>query len=71
MVRKGRNRDTAWFSMIDSEWPAKKPRSNGSWRLTIDSLPPLQVSRLADKQKDFSFGIVRSGEQRLPASFDI
>ena len=24
MVRKGRNRDTAWFSMIDSEWPAKK-----------------------------------------------
>ena len=25
-VVKGRNRDTAWFSMIDSEWPVKKRR---------------------------------------------
>jgi RimJ/RimL family protein N-acetyltransferase len=24
MVRKGRSRDTAWYSMIDSEWPAAK-----------------------------------------------
>lgn len=24
MVIKGKNRDTAWFSMIDSEWPAVK-----------------------------------------------
>jgi len=24
MVTKGRNRDTAWFSMLDSEWPARK-----------------------------------------------
>jgi RimJ/RimL family protein N-acetyltransferase len=24
MIVKGRNRDTAWFSMIDSEWPARK-----------------------------------------------
>jgi RimJ/RimL family protein N-acetyltransferase len=24
MVVKGRNRDTAWFSMLDSEWPAAK-----------------------------------------------
>ena len=22
MVVKGENRDTAWYSMIDSEWPA-------------------------------------------------
>jgi hypothetical protein len=21
---KGRNRDTAWFSIIDGEWPARK-----------------------------------------------
>lgn len=26
MVTKGRNRDTAWYSMIDSEWPALKAR---------------------------------------------
>ncbi len=24
MVIKGRNRDTAWFSMLDSEWPERK-----------------------------------------------
>ena len=24
MVIKGRNRDTAWFSMLDTEWPARK-----------------------------------------------
>ena len=24
MVTKGQNRDTAWFSMLDSEWPARK-----------------------------------------------
>jgi len=24
MINKGRNRDTAWFSMLDSEWPERK-----------------------------------------------
>ena len=24
MIAKGRNRDTAYFSMLDSEWPARK-----------------------------------------------
>jgi RimJ/RimL family protein N-acetyltransferase len=24
MIVKGHNRDTAWFSMLDSEWPARK-----------------------------------------------
>jgi hypothetical protein len=24
MLVKGKNRDTAWFSMLDSEWPARK-----------------------------------------------
>ncbi|WP_055047467.1 GNAT family N-acetyltransferase [Devosia sp. A16] len=24
MIMKGENRDTAWFSMLDSEWPARK-----------------------------------------------
>ena len=26
LIAKGRNRDTAWFSMLDSEWPARKAR---------------------------------------------
>src|SRR5262249_11503740 len=24
MIVKGRNRDTAWFSMLDGEWPARR-----------------------------------------------
>jgi hypothetical protein len=24
MIVKGRNRDTAWFAMLDSEWPQRK-----------------------------------------------
>jgi hypothetical protein len=24
MIVKGRNRDTAWFSMLDSEWAARR-----------------------------------------------
>jgi len=24
MISRGRNRDTAWFSMLDTEWPARK-----------------------------------------------
>lgn len=26
MINKGRNRDTAWFSILDGEWPARKAR---------------------------------------------
>lgn len=30
MLVKGRNRDTAWFSMLDTEWPARK-RAFEAW----------------------------------------
>jgi RimJ/RimL family protein N-acetyltransferase len=30
MVTKGRNRDTAWFSMLDEEWPDRK-RAFEAW----------------------------------------
>jgi hypothetical protein len=30
MIAKGRNRDNAWFSMLDSEWPDRK-RSFERW----------------------------------------
>ena len=26
MIVKDRNRDTAWYSIIDAEWPARKAR---------------------------------------------
>src|SRR5262245_4752005 len=35
MIIKGRSRDTAWYSMIDTEWPARKARFE-SW-LTLDN----------------------------------
>jgi RimJ/RimL family protein N-acetyltransferase len=29
LISKGRNRDTAWFSMLDSEWPSRKAAFQG------------------------------------------
>jgi hypothetical protein len=26
MIQKGRNRDTAWFAMLDGDWPAARER---------------------------------------------
>ena len=30
MIVKGKNRDTAWYSMLDSEWPERKEKLE-SW----------------------------------------
>jgi RimJ/RimL family protein N-acetyltransferase len=49
MIVKGRNRDTAWFSMLDSEWPIRKARleqwlaksnfdADGRQKLSLSSL---------------------------------
>ena len=44
MIRKGRNRDTAWFSMLDSEWPFIKRNferwlyRNPDWKLSLADL---------------------------------
>ena len=51
MIVKGRNRDTAWFAMLDSEWPARKAAyerwlapdnfdSNGRQRVALSALMP-------------------------------
>jgi hypothetical protein len=55
VVYKGRNRDTAWFSIIDAEWPAVRERhrrwldpsnfdEHGRQRQSLDAardLPPV------------------------------
>jgi RimJ/RimL family protein N-acetyltransferase len=48
IVTKGRNRDTAWYSILDHEWPARKRRFE-RW-LAPDNFAPdgSQRSRLAD-----------------------
>lgn len=44
MIRKGRNRDTAWFAMLDSEWPLIKGNfetwlyRNPDWKLSLADL---------------------------------
>jgi RimJ/RimL family protein N-acetyltransferase len=51
MIVKGHNRDTAWFAMLDSEWPARKAAyerwlardnfdSNGRQRVALSALMP-------------------------------
>ena len=54
MVIKGENRDTAWFSIIDKEWPALK-KAYESWLdpANFDS-DGNQKRRLEDFRKDFS-----------------
>ena len=55
MIIKGRNRDTAWFSMLDSEWPARKAAyerwlspgnfdAGGRQRESLSSLMPRSAS---------------------------
>ena len=47
MVVKGQNRDTAWFAMLDSEWPARKARLRSvarSSQLRSGRLP-VQITR--------------------------
>jgi RimJ/RimL family protein N-acetyltransferase len=41
MMIKGRNRDTAWFAMIDREWPTRRANLE-RWLYTADS-PPLSA----------------------------
>jgi RimJ/RimL family protein N-acetyltransferase len=51
MIVKGRNRDTAWFAMLDSEWPSRKAAyerwlapdnfdSNGRQKVALSALMP-------------------------------
>lgn len=55
MIVKGRNRDTAWFSMLDGEWPARRAAfeqwlapenfdASGRQRIALSALNRLQAS---------------------------
>jgi RimJ/RimL family protein N-acetyltransferase len=52
MIVKGRNRDTAWFSMLDSEWPAV--RANLERWLSADNFDP-------DGQQRTSLSMLNAG----------
>jgi len=56
MLVKGRNRDTAWFSMLDHEWPPRKAAleswldplnfdANGKQKLSLSELMAVEVYR--------------------------
>ena len=48
MVTKGKNRDTAWFSIIDSEWPALKQAYQAWLAPTNFDSDGQQIRRLED-----------------------
>jgi hypothetical protein len=54
MVVKGLNRDTAWYAMLDSEWPARKRAleqwldpanfdANGKQRMSLSELNQVRL----------------------------
>lgn len=54
-VIKGRNRDTAWFAMIDQEWPAMKE----AYRVWLDSANFAQDGQQRERLADLT-GLVRA-----------
>jgi hypothetical protein len=45
MIVKGRNRDTAWFSMLDREWPAARTAFERWLETPRGERPPLATLR--------------------------
>ncbi|HEY7094445.1 MAG TPA: GNAT family protein [Ktedonobacterales bacterium] len=58
MIMKGRNRDTAWFSMLDSEWPARKAAFE-QWldpaNFDVDGRQKISLSALNDVDPESRF----------------
>lgn len=54
MVIKGENRDTAWFSIIDKEWPALKKAYDGWLDPSNFDSDGVQKRRLEEFRKDFA-----------------
>ncbi len=51
MIVKGNNRDTAWYSMLDSEWPDRKKKFEAWLRPENFRENGTQRKRLEDEQK--------------------
>jgi hypothetical protein len=49
MIIKGRNRDSAWFSMLDSEWPARRAALE-RWLVSIRRQKVSLTSLNADRE---------------------
>jgi RimJ/RimL family protein N-acetyltransferase len=54
MILKGRSRDTAWFSMLDSEWPRAKEAFEGWLAPTNFDAAGKQQRRLAEIRAEIS-----------------
>lgn len=59
MVNKGRNRDTAWYSILDSEWPAIE-RGFTAW------LAPANFDADGDQKKRLADLITTEGRKNAP-----
>lgn len=56
-IYKGRNRDTAWYSIIDSEWPALRP----AFETWLDPVNFEDSGRQRQKLSDLVRRVVRGG----------
>jgi RimJ/RimL family protein N-acetyltransferase len=56
MIVKGKNRDTAWFAMLDSEWPARKT----AFERWLDASNFDESGRQRRSLREFSDGVGRS-----------
>ncbi|HVG99051.1 MAG TPA: GNAT family protein [Chloroflexota bacterium] len=51
VVYKGRNRDTAWYSIVDSEWPSRRAACERWLDATNFDAAGKQIARLADLRR--------------------
>ena len=63
MIVKSRNRDTAWFSMLDDEWPARRAAFE-QWLEpgNFDAEGPAETA--AGKFTPFARGLIEPAPQR-------
>ncbi|EST07890.1 GNAT domain protein [Kalmanozyma brasiliensis GHG001] len=66
LVLKGRNRDTAWFSVVDDEWPQRKAALE-AW-LSPDNFDPQTGAQILTlKQAHAKFGYAVPESLQMPA----
>ena len=50
LVRGGERRDSAWYAVIDDDWPAVRRRSSGGLASRLDSASPVSATELEPRR---------------------
>ena len=69
LIIKGRNRDTAWFAMLDSEWPARKAAFE-RWLDPLKRLQPIAMRRapVRSRTRRFRDAVFATSRRRTVAA---